>query len=231
MAAAESAAHRTSAPCLIAPSILSADFARLGEEVRAVSDAGADMIHVDVMDGRFVPNITIGPGVVEAIRRSTSLPLDVHLMIVEPERYIADFVSAGADIVGVHAEACPHLHRSVQMIKEAGARAAVTLNPATHASAVTGVLGDVDQVLVMTVNPGFGGQAFIPSALDTVRAIRSACTEGGLGVDVEVDGGIKPATIGEAARAGANVFVAGTAVFGQDDYAAAIEALRKGATG
>jgi len=217
--------------CRIAPSILAADFARLGEEVRAVTEAGADLVHVDVMDGRFVPNITIGPAVVEAIRRSTDLPLDVHLMIVEPERYVHDFVSAGADIVGVHAEACPHLHRSVQLIKEAGARACVTLNPATHASAVTGVLGDVDQVLVMTVNPGFGGQRFIPSALDTVRSIRGACAERGLEVDVEVDGGIKPDTIGEAARAGANVFVAGTAIFGQPDYAAAIQALRKGATG
>jgi ribulose-phosphate 3-epimerase len=226
-----SAATPRDAACLIAPSILAADFARLGEEVRAVSDAGADLIHVDVMDGRFVPNITVGPQVVEAIRGATTLPLDVHLMIVEPERYVHDFVSAGADIVGVHAEACPHLHRSVQLVKEAGARACVVLNPATHPSAVTGVLGDVDQVLVMTVNPGFGGQAFIASALESVRAIRAACAERGLSVDIEVDGGIKPATIGEAARAGANVFVAGTAVFGNDDYAAAIEALRKGASG
>jgi len=217
--------------CQIAPSILAADFARLGEEVRAVSEAGADMIHVDVMDGRFVPNITIGPGVVEAIRNSTELPLDVHLMIVEPERYVGDFVSAGADVVGVHVEACPHLHRSVQQIKEAGARACVVLNPATHASTVNGVLADVDQVLVMTVNPGFGGQQFISSALESVRAIRRECAERGLSVDVEVDGGIKPSTIAEAARAGANVFVAGTAIFGADDYAAAIRALRKGATG
>jgi len=217
--------------CLIAPSILAADFARLGEEVAAVAEAGADWIHVDVMDGRFVPNITIGPPVVEAIRRSTSLPLDVHLMIVEPDRYVRDFIAAGADTVGVHVEACPHLHRSVQLIKEAGARACVVLNPATHASTVTGVLGDVDQVLVMTVNPGFGGQRFITSALETVRSIRRECAERGLSVDVEVDGGIKASTIGQAARAGANVFVAGTAIFAEDDYAAAIRALRKGATG
>lgn len=219
------------AACLIAPSILAADFGRLGAEVAAVSEAGADLIHVDVMDGRFVPNISIGPVVVEAVRASTELPLDVHLMIVEPDHYVRDFVSAGADIVGVHAEACPHLHRSVQNIREAGARACVVVNPATHVSAITGVLGDVDQVLVMTVNPGFGGQKFIASALETVRAIRHECSERGFTVDVEVDGGITPATIGEAARAGANVFVAGTAVFGATDYAEAIQALRKGATG
>lgn len=217
--------------CLIAPSILAADFGRLADEVAAADEAGADYIHVDVMDGRFVPNITIGPLVVEAVNAATDLPLDVHLMIVEPDRYVSDFVSAGADIVGVHAEACPHLHRSVQNIKEAGARACVVLNPATPASAVTGVLADVDQVLVMTVNPGFGGQRFIASALETVRAIRHECAERGLSLDVEVDGGITPDTIGEAARAGANVFVAGTAVFGADDYGEAIRALRKGATG
>ena len=217
--------------CLIAPSILAADFGRLREEVQAVGEAGADLIHVDVMDGRFVPNLTIGPVVVEAVRAATALPLDVHLMIVEPERYVRDFASAGADTIGVHVEACPHLHRSVQLIKEAGKRACVVLNPATHASAVSGVLGDVDQLLVMTVNPGFGGQRFIASALDSVRALRRECRERGLDVDIEVDGGITPQTIGEAARAGANVFVAGTAVFGQPDYAAAIRALRKGATG
>lgn len=224
-------APRKHASCLIAPSILAADFSRLGEEVAAVSEAGADLIHVDVMDGRFVPNITIGPLVVEAVRRATEVPLDVHLMIVEPDRYVRDFVSAGASIVGVHAEACPHLHRSVQLIKECGARACVVLNPASPASLITGVLGDIDQVLVMTVNPGFGGQRFIASALESVRTIRRECAERGHTVDVEVDGGVTPSTIGEAARAGANVFVAGTAIFGQDDYAAAIQALRKGATG
>ncbi|MDG2051994.1 MAG: ribulose-phosphate 3-epimerase [Myxococcota bacterium] len=213
---------------LIAPSILAADFGRLAEEVKAVSDAGADCIHVDVMDGRFVPNITIGPIVVEAVRKATTLPLDVHLMIVEPDLYVGDFVSAGADIVGVHVEACPHLHRSIQNIKEAGARACAVLNPATHASTVLGVLEDLDQILVMTVNPGFGGQRFIASALETVQTLRGACEARGLNIDIEVDGGVTPHTIGTAAAAGANMFVAGTAVFGAPDYAQAIAALRAG---
>ncbi|MBW2230434.1 MAG: ribulose-phosphate 3-epimerase [Deltaproteobacteria bacterium] len=213
----------------IAPSILAADFAKLGAEVRAAEQAGADWIHVDVMDGRFVPNISIGPLVVKAVRRHTELPLDVHLMIVEPDRYVADFVDAGADVVGVHVEACPHLHRSVETIKEAGARACVVLNPATPASHVESILGDVDQVLVMTVNPGFGGQKFIESALSTVSTIRGWIEERGLSVDLEVDGGITPETIGPAAAAGADVFVAGTAVFGMDDYKVAIDTLRRGA--
>jgi ribulose-phosphate 3-epimerase len=177
----------------IAPSILSADFARLGEEVRRVEDAGADWIHVDVMDGAFVPNITIGPLVVEAVRRTTALPLDVHLMIEKPERYVTDFVKAGASTVSVHVETCPHLHRTLAQIREAGARASVALNPATPASAVEPVLGEADQLLVMTVNPGFGGQKFID--------------------------------------AGADVFVAGTAVFGAPDYAQAIASLRRKASG
>ena len=214
---------------LIAPSILAADFGRLADEVKAVSDAGADCIHVDVMDGRFVPNITIGPVVVEAVRKATTLPLDVHLMIVEPDLYVGDFISAGADTVGVHVEACPHLHRSIQNIKEAGARACAVLNPATHASSVLGVLEDVDQILVMTVNPGFGGQRFIHSALETVQSIHQACEARGLNIDIEVDGGITPQTIGTAAQAGANMFVAGTAIFGASDYAEAIKALRAGA--
>jgi len=214
----------------IAPSILASDFSRLGDEVRAVEAAGADWIHVDVMDGHFVPNITIGPGMVEAARRCTDLPLDVHLMIENPDRYVADFAAAGADIIGVHAEACPHLHRSVQTIREAGARACVVINPATPALAIKTVLPDVDQVLVMTVNPGFGGQKFIRSALTAVRQIRDWISEQELEVELEVDGGITPETIGEAGQAGANVFVAGTAVFGADDYKAAIEALRRNAS-
>ena len=211
----------------IAPSILASDFSRLGEEIRAVEAAGADWIHIDVMDGHFVPNLTIGPGIVEAVRRCTDLPLDVHLMIETPDRYVGDFASAGADTIGVHVEACPHLHRSIQTIKEAGVRACAVINPATPASAVEPILADVDQVLVMTVNPGFGGQKFIRSALSAVKQIRGWIQERDLDVDVEVDGGITADTIGEAAQAGANAFVAGTAVFGTDDYKAAIEALRQ----
>jgi ribulose-phosphate 3-epimerase len=212
---------------VIAPSILSADFARLGDEVAAVEKAGADWIHVDVMDGRFVPNITLGPVVVEAVRRSTSLPLDVHLMIVEPERYIGDFVSAGAATVGVQAEACTHLHRTVAQIKEAGARASVVLNPATPPDVLEWVLGDVDQVLVMTVNPGFGGQHFIESMLGKIQRIRRWIDERDLRVRLEVDGGVAVATIARASAAGADTFVAGTAVFGTKDYALAIHELRK----
>ena len=213
-------------PVRIAPSILAADFARLGEELVAVEKAGADWIHVDVMDGHFVPNLTLGPPVVEAVRRSTSLPLDVHLMIEEPERSIPDYVKAGADTVGVHTETCPHLHRTVGQIREAGARACVVLNPATPAQAVEMVLGDVDQVLVMTVNPGFGGQRFIQAMLPKIALLRRWIDERGLPVALEVDGGVARGTAALAARAGADVFVAGSAVFGADDYAAAIAALR-----
>jgi ribulose-phosphate 3-epimerase len=212
---------------LIAPSILSADFARLGDEVRAVEDAGADWIHVDVMDGRFVPNLTLGPVVVEAVKRSTSLPLDVHLMIVEPERYVQDFVRAGAGTIGVQAEACIHLHRTVAQIREAGARACVVLNPATPPDALAYVLGDVDQVLVMTVNPGFGGQHFIEAMLHKIAVIRRWIDERGHAVRLEVDGGISATTIGRASAAGADTFVAGTAVFGAKDYAKAIRELRE----
>jgi ribulose-phosphate 3-epimerase len=217
-------------PLRIAPSILSADFASLGSELASVERGGADWIHVDVMDGRFVPNITIGPLVVQAVKKATSLPLDVHLMIVEPERYVPEFVRAGASTVGIHVETCPHLHRSVAQIREAGARACVVLNPGTPASAIEPVLGDIDQVLVMTVNPGFGGQKFIASMLPKIETLRRWIDERGLDVTLEVDGGIGPETIAAAARAGADVFVAGTAVFGAPDRAAAIAELRRAAT-
>ncbi len=214
---------------LIAPSILAADFGRLGAEVESVERGGADWIHVDVMDGHFVPNLTIGPVVVEAVKRVTRLPLDVHLMIEQPERYVDAFVKAGAATVGVHVEACPHLHRTVGQIREAGARASVVLNPGTPASAVETVLGDVDQVLVMTVDPGFGGQSFIDSTIPKIATLRSWIDERGLDVALEVDGGISEQTIGAAARAGADVFVAGTAIFGTSDYSRAISALRRAA--
>ncbi len=215
----------------IAPSILSADFALLAAELASVEAGGADWIHVDVMDGRFVPNITLGPMIVEAVRRSTSLPLDVHLMIVEPERYVSDFARAGAATIGIHVETCPHLHRSLAQIREAGARASVVLNPSTPASSVEPVLGDVDQVLVMTVNPGFGGQKFIASMLGKIETLRRWIDERGLDVSLEVDGGIGPETIALAARAGADVFVAGSAVFGARDRGEAIAALRRAALG
>jgi ribulose-phosphate 3-epimerase len=216
---------------LIAPSLLAANFARLEEEVRAVEESGADWLHVDVMDGRFVPNITVGPLVAKAIRGVTTLPLDVHLMIESPERYIDAFAKAGANTIGVHAETCPHLHRTIEAIHEAGARASVAINPSTPASAVQEVLGDVDQVLVMTVNPGFGGQKFIASTLPKIETLRSWIDERGLEITLEVDGGIGPETIARAARAGADVFVAGTAVFGARDYAQAISGLRRAARG
>lgn len=204
----------TARPARIAPSILSADFGILAEEIRAVEAAGADFIHVDVMDGRFVPNITIGPVVVEAARASTKLPLDVHLMIVEPERYVADFAKAGADRILVHVEASPHLHRTLQQIRGLGCAAGVVLNPHTHEDAIDRVLGDLDQVLVMSVNPGFGGQSFIPSALDKIAAIRRRVDERGLSVIIEVDGGVAPETAGRVKAAGADLLVAGSAVFG-----------------
>jgi ribulose-phosphate 3-epimerase len=211
----------------IAPSILSADFARLGEEVQAVARAGADYIHVDVMDGHFVPNLTIGPLVVEAVRKVTDLPLDVHLMIEAPDRYIADFASAGADLITVHQEAVPHLHRTVQLIKSLGKRAGVSINPATPASTLDVILDELDLVLVMTVNPGFGGQGFIASGLAKIAALRREIDRRGLTVELEVDGGVKIDNIGRIAAAGADVFVAGSAVFGSADYAATIGELRR----
>jgi ribulose-phosphate 3-epimerase len=220
-----------SRPVLIAPSILSADFARLGEEIAAVETAGADWIHVDVMDGHFVPNLTVGPLVVEAARRSTTLPLDVHLMIEKPERYVETFAEAGADTIGVHVETCPHLHRTLSQIREAGARACVVLNPATPAEAIRPALPHTDQVLVMSVNPGFGGQRFIETVLPKIEIVRGWIDAEGLDVDLEVDGGIAPGTAGRTAAAGANVFVAGSAVFGASDYGEAIRKLRAEATG
>jgi len=216
---------------LIAPSILSADFGRLAEEIRAVAEAGADWIHVDVMDGHFVPNLTIGPLVIEAARAATRLPLDVHLMIESPDAFIDRYAAAGADRIGVHVEACPHLHGTLAHVRAAGARACVALNPATPAAAIEPVLGDVDQVLVMTVNPGFAGQKFIESVLPKISQIRRWIDERELDVELEVDGGIGPGTIGRVARAGANAFVAGSAIFGKPDYAATIAELRKEAAG
>ncbi|MEQ9499812.1 MAG: ribulose-phosphate 3-epimerase [Deltaproteobacteria bacterium] len=215
-------------PIQIAPSILSADFGRLAEEIRAVDEAGADQIHVDVMDGRYVPNITIGPLIVKAARKATKKPLDVHLMIVEPERYVEDFIEAGADTVTVHAEAATHLHRVIQQIKGAGARAGVSLNPSTPPDVLDYVLGDLDLVLVMSVNPGFGGQSFIPAVVPKIAAIRERLEAHGRAgeVDIEVDGGIKPATAPAVVAAGANLLVAGSAVFNQPDYRAAIEGIR-----
>ncbi len=210
----------------VAPSILSADFGRLAEEVRAITDAGADYVHVDVMDGHFVPNLTIGPIVVEAVRRATRLPLDVHLMISNPERYIEAFAEAGADIIGVHVEATAHLHRLLQQIRATGKRVSVTLNPATPIESIEDVLADVDQVLVMSVNPGFGGQKFIPRALQRVEALAKRRFERELRFDIEVDGGVKADNAAALVGAGADVLVAGTAVFGQKNYAAAIAALR-----
>ncbi|MDH3869875.1 MAG: ribulose-phosphate 3-epimerase, partial [Desulfuromonadales bacterium] len=197
----------------ISPSILSADFSRLGEDVQAVDRAGADYIHIDVMDGHFVPNITIGPLVVEALRKVTAKPLDVHLMIENPDLYIADFARAGADIITVHQEAVPHLHRTVQLIKSLSKKAGVSLNPATPVETLDIILDELDLVLIMSVNPGFGGQSFIPSALDKIRALRQRITERGLSTELEVDGGVKIDNIREVVAAGADVLVAGSAVF------------------
>ncbi len=212
---------------LIAPSILSADFSKLGDEIRAVEAAGADWIHIDVMDGHFVPNITIGPLIVEAARRVTALPLDVHLMIENPERYIKDFADAGASLISVQAEVCVHLHRTVQMIKEIGLRAGVVLNPSTPLSAIEWVLKYVDIVIIMSVNPGFGGQDFIPNSLDKIRDLRGMIQKNGLSTLIEIDGGVNEKTIKNISDAGVDVFVAGSAIFGSPDYKKTIAKFRE----
>jgi ribulose-phosphate 3-epimerase len=212
---------------MIAPSILSADFMRLGNEVRAVEEAGADLIHIDVMDGVFVPNITIGPLVVKAVKRIAAAPLDVHLMIADADRYVDAFADAGADWITVHVEACRHLHRTVSRIREKGKKPGVVLNPATPLACLDYILEEVDVVMLMSVNPGFGGQSFIPSTLAKIWQLRQRIDVMGLDVDIEVDGGISPMTIADVAEAGANVFVAGSAVYGSDDYEETISSLKK----
>ena len=211
---------------MIAPSILSADFARLGDEITDVVAAGADVIHVDVMDGHFVPNITIGPLVVDAVRKVTDKPLDVHLMISEPDKYIEAFAKAGADWITVHVETCPHLHRTIHMIKDLGKKAGAVLNPATPLTSLDYILEDLDLVMLMSVNPGFGGQSFIPSTLDKARTLKKMIEAKGLPVGIEIDGGVSPATIEEISRAGVNIFVAGSAVFGAESYQEAVTTLK-----
>ncbi len=212
---------------LIAPSILSADFTRLGEQIAEAEAGGADWIHVDVMDGHFVPNITIGPMIVEAVRRATDLPLDVHLMIENPDRYLEDFVSAGADHLTVHQETCPHLHRTVQRIRELGARPGVTINPATPVETLVEALPFVDLVLIMTVNPGFGGQEFIPECLSKIARLAQKVEAMGRDIEIEVDGGIDPTTAPTAVAAGATVLVSGSAVFSDGLISDNIRALRR----
>jgi len=212
-------------PIRIAPSILSADFGRLAEEIGAI--ASADYVHVDVMDGHFVPNLTIGPVVIEAVRRATTLPLDVHLMIEDAERWVAAYANAGCDIIGVHVEACPHLHRPIGQIRDPGKKACAVLNPHSPLESIEWVLRDVQQVLIMSVNPGFGGQAFIPSQLEKITQLRRMIDERGLSVEIEVDGGIKVDNVDAVVKAGANVIVSGSGVFGTKNYAQTIAELRR----
>ncbi len=211
---------------MLAPSILSANFASLGSEINAVLDAGAEVVHIDVMDGHFVPNITIGPLVVDAARKVTDAPLDVHLMIENADKYIPDFAKAGADWITVHVEACPHLHRTISLIKELGCKAGAVLNPATPLTTLDYILEDLDLVMLMSVNPGFGGQSFIPSTLDKARALKKMIDATGREIGIEIDGGVSPATIEEISGAGVNIFVAGSAIFGADDYGQAITDLK-----
>jgi ribulose-phosphate 3-epimerase len=214
----------------IAPSILSADFTHLADEIAKVTEAGADMIHVDVMDGHFVPNFTIGPPIVKAIRKVTRLPLDVHLMMTNPEDFISEFIKAGSNYITVHVETCPHLHRTIQSIKEEGVKAGVTLNPATPLSSVEEILGEVDLLLIMSVNPGFGGQSFIPSVLEKLRRARKMIDERGLNVELEIDGGVKVENIAAMAQAGADIFVSGSAIFQSKDYKDTIQKMRASIT-
>jgi ribulose-phosphate 3-epimerase len=212
---------------LIAPSILSADFTRLGDDIRAVEAAGADWSHADIMDGHFVPNISFGPMLVQAVRSTTRLPIDVHLMISDPDPYIAAFAKAGASYISVHVETCIHLNRTIQLIRNAGVRPGVVLNPATPVESLRWIIEYVDLILVMSVNPGFGGQAFIPNSLDKIKALREMIAEKGLKTLIEIDGGVSDQTIAAIAAAGADVFVAGSAIFSSRDYSATIRSLRE----
>lgn len=216
----------TTRPVRIAPSILSADFARLAEEVARLEQGGADLLHIDVMDGHFVPNLTVGPPIVEALRKVTKLPLDVHLMMTNPDAFLGEFAEAGADYLTVHVEACPHLHRTVQAIKERNVKAGVTLNPATSLSTLEEIVGDVDLILIMSVNPGFGGQRFIPSVLDKIRRARQLIDRAHSQAALEVDGGVKVDNAAEIIDAGADILVAGSAIFSSREYGATIAALR-----
>ncbi|MCX7711940.1 MAG: ribulose-phosphate 3-epimerase [Clostridia bacterium] len=211
----------------IAPSILSADFSRLGEDVQRIETAGGDIVHIDVMDGHFVPNITLGPPIIKALRKTTTLPFDVHLMIDNPDQYIENFAEAGADIITVHVEACKHLHRTIQKIKQCGKKAGIVLNPATSLSTAEWILSDIDMVLLMTVNPGFGGQAFIEPMIEKVRMLKERINEKGLNVDIEVDGGIDLSNIYKITEAGANVIVAGSTVFNAPDMAKIIGEMKE----
>ena len=212
---------------LIAPSILSADFSKLGDEIRSVENAGADWIHVDVMDGSYVPNITMGPLIVKAARNVTSLPIDVHLMIEDPDRYINDFSKAGASVISVHIEACVHLNRTIQIIKESGLRAGVALNPSTPLSSLDWILEYIDLAVIMSVNPGFGGQTFITNTLEKIRALRSMIEDKNLSTLIEIDGGVCEENIEDISIAGSDVFVAGSAIFGSPDYKKTIAGFKK----
>lgn len=213
----------------LAPSILSADFANLLSDVKKVEEAGCDLLHIDVMDGHFVPNITLGPMIIESLKGKTTLPFDVHLMIEHPDQYIPDFVKAGAQIISVHSEACIHLHRTIQLIKQQGVKACVALNPATPLTAIENVLQDLDMVLIMTVNPGFGGQAFIEAMIPKIKSLREEITRRGLKVDIQVDGGIKPDNIHLVTQAGANIIVAGSAIFNSECIPDTVTKMRKNA--